>query len=153
MNKKKIEKSLEWHKKKVAELEEALKQPDNKRWFPKKDERYYAIGQRMVELFHNYNEDCTKDAYSINNVFKTQEEAEKEIARRKAETELLDMCDWTPDCERMWVIFYDRNTSDFNVDYFGAHQYAQYLFASEESAQKAINSLGEEKLKLVFRIE
>lgn len=152
MNKHKIEKSLEWHKKKVAELEEALKQPDNKRWFPKKDEKYYGIGSRFVEPFHNYGEECTKDMYSINNVFKTQGEAEKELARRKAETELLDMCDWTPELERMWMIFYDRCTYAFDIDYYNTHQFTQYCFASKLSAQEAIDKLGEEKLKLIFRI-
>lgn len=152
MNKHKIEKSLEWHKRKIAELEEALKQSENKRWFPKKDEEYYGIGSRFVEPFHNYGEECTKDMYSINNVFKTREEAKKELSRRKAETELLDMCDWTSDCDRMWIIFYNRYTSEFGIDYFCSHQHTPYCFASEESARKAIDTLGEEKLKLIFRI-
>lgn len=153
MNKHKIEKSLEWHKKKVAELEEALKQPEHKRWFPKKDEKYYGIRNNHVEDYHNHSEKCTEDMYSINNVFKTREEAEKELARRKAETELLDMCDWTSDCDRMWMIYYDRGTSNFDIDYFCAHQFSQCCFASIESAQKAIDTLGVEKLKLIFRID
>lgn len=151
MNKHKIEKSLEWHKKKIAELEEALKQPERKRWFPKKDEEYYGIGSRFVESFQNYGEECTKDMYSVNNVFKTREEAKKELARRKAESELLDMCDWTS--EHMFMIFYDRGTSNFDTDYFCTHQFTPYCFASEESAKKAIDTLGVEKLKLIFRID
>lgn len=43
MNKKKIEKSLEWFKRKVTELEDALKQSDGKRWFPKKNEQYFTV--------------------------------------------------------------------------------------------------------------
>lgn len=152
MNKNKIAKSLEWHKKKVAELEEALKQPDNKRWFPKKDEMYYAAYGCEVGHYQNCYEECTKDMYSTNNVFKTQGEAEKELARRKAETELLDMCDWTPYCEHMFMIFYDRSTSNFDIDYFCAHQFTPHCFATRESAQKAVDTLGEEKLKLIFRI-
>lgn len=152
MNKKKIEKSLEWHKRKIAELEEALKDSESKRWFPKKDEEYYGIFHNEVLKYANHNEKCTKNMYSVNNVFKTKEEAEKELSRRKAETELLDMCDWTPDCDRMWVIFHDKNTSHFDVDYYFSRQHAPYNFASEESAQKAIDTLGEEKLKLIFRI-
>lgn len=153
MNKKKIEKSLEWHKKKIAELEEALKEPERKRWFPKQDEQYYGVGTSTVTEYHNFNEECTNSMYEMNNIFKTKEEAEKELARRKAETELLDMCDWTPDCDRMWIIYYDKSTSKFDIDYFCSHQYSQYLFASEESAQKAIDTLGKEKLKLIFRID
>ena len=153
MNKSKLQKSLEWHKKKVAELEEALKEPERKRWFPKEDEQYYGIGTSSVTEYHNFNEECTKYMYDMNNVFQTKEEAEKEMARRKAETELLDMCDWTSDCDRMWVIFYDKSTSKFDTDYFCSHKYAQYSFASFESAQQAIDTLGEEKLKLIFRID
>lgn len=153
MNKNKIEKSLEWHKRKIAELEEALKQPESKRWFPKKDEKYYGIIDGKVRDCCNYNEECTEGMYSVNNVFKTREEAEKELARRKAETELLDMCDWTPDCDRMYVILYNRNTSEFNIDFFVSHQHTPFCFVSEESAQKAVDTLGEEKLKLIFRID
>lgn len=153
MNKKKIEKSLEYHKKKIAELEEALKESENKRWFPKKDEKYYSVGHTDIQQLNNFIENCTKDMYSMNNVFKTEKEAEKELARRKAETELLDMCDWTSECERMWMIFYDRNTSNFDIDYFCAHQFTPYCFATRESAQKAIDTLGKEKLKLIFRID
>ena len=93
-----------------------------------------------------------KKHHDINNVFRTREEAEKELARRKAETELLDMCDWTSDCDRTWVIFHDKNTSHFDVDYYFSRQHGAYNFASEESARKAIDTLGEEKLKLIFRI-
>lgn len=152
MNKHKIEKSLEWHKRKIAELEEALKEPERKRWFPKKNEQYYGIGSRFVETYNNINEECTKDMYSTNNIFKTSEEAEKELARRKAETELLDMCDWTSDCDRMYVISYDKSISNFSVDYCWVRQYTPYLFTSGESARKAIDTLGEDKLKLIFRI-
>lgn len=152
MDKHKLEKSLEWHKRKIAKLEEALKEPERRRWFPKEEEQYYGISGRGVETYHNINEECTKDMYSINNIFKTREEVEKEYARRKAETELLDMCDWTSNCDKMYVISYDKSISNFSVDYCWVRQYTPYLFASGESARKAIDTLGEDKLKLIFRI-
>ena len=152
MNKHKIEKSLEWHKRKIAELEEALKESEIKRWFPKKDEQYYSIYNCEVESCHNISNETAKKQYDVNNIFKTREEAEKELSRRKAETELLDMCDWTADSDRMWMIFYDRGFSHFNTDYYFSQQHTPYCFASEESARKAIDKLGEEKLKLIFRI-
>ena len=150
MNKKKIEKSLEWHKKKVAELEEALVKAQYKRWFPKQDEKFYGIGIKSVIEYHNFNEECTKVMYAMNNVFKTKEEAEKEFARRKAETELLYMCDWNGE-EIVYLIEYNDQRDVFDWNFFD-YIYSPYRFASKESAQQAITKLGKEKLKLIFRI-
>ena len=129
-----------------------MKESEIKRWFPKKDEQYYSIYNCEVESCHNISNETAKKQYDVNNIFKTREEAEKELSRRKAETELLDMCDWTADSDRMWMIFYDRGFSHFNTDYYFSQQHTPYCFASEESARKAIDKLGEEKLKLIFRI-
>ena len=81
----------------------------------------------------------------------TKEEAQKELDRRIAEQELLDMCDWDRDI--VYCVIYNQNSERFDVNLYNTFIPAPYRFASIESAQKAIDTLGAEKLKLVFRID
>lgn len=121
-----------------------------KRWKPKDGDVYYGVvadGTIKRITWDNDIVDC--GYYKIGNCFKTEEEAQKELDRRFAEQELLDMCDWEKETDLAWSIIYSIERGGFDVVY---HHYSPYRFASEESAQKAIDTLGTEKLKLIFRI-
>lgn len=122
------------------------------RWKPEDGEGFFYI-----DVYNDIESDewnCFPfdiDRYSMGNVFRTKKEAEKALARQKAIVELEDLCDGM-DIIKMphyQIFFTDGN---FGVlRWVGIH--SPYRFASEESAQHAIKTLGDEKLKLIFRIE
>lgn len=145
--------------KKYQELIERLKEEQNTdvskkvRWKPKDGELcYFITATGCIGNFYFSSKDSLNcKHYKIGNCFKTKEEAQKELDRRIAEQELLDMCDWDRDI--VYCVIYNQNSERFDVNLYNTFIPAPYRFASIESAQKAIDTLGAEKLKLVFRID
>ena len=124
-----------------------------KRWKPKNDEKYVYITPDFklnAEYFEGqFDEEC----WSAGNCFKTEEEAQKELDRRLAEQELLELCDWE-EGGSCYEIEYNFNEKCFKADsYITYYCFSPYRFASQYSAQKALNELGTDKLKLIFRID
>lgn len=122
------------------------------RWKPKYGDHYYYIDSfgDVGEAYYDTNAYGDLFRYKTGNHFKTEEEAHKELDRRLAEQELLDMCDDSGVIE----IGFDIDNREFcamgeDSDYL----FSPYRFATEESAKKAIYTLGEDKLKLIFRID
>lgn len=152
-----MEKEFDALVKKGQELIEKLKKEKSKpkRWKPKDGETYwYIYGDGTIEYgFWTSKDNTVLGRYKLGNCFKTQEAAQKELDRRIAEQELLDMCDGSStDC--FWAeIGYDRDTDLFEAGEYGRMVGSCYHFATEESAQKAIDTLSTEKLKLIFRID
>lgn len=117
-------------------------------------ERFANVSE-MVEdkrffLFYKVTE--TKDM--INFEIKEQSQFElkdrRELERMIAEQELLNLCDWKTGM--VHFIYYNLANKFFDTDWCFTFT-SPYRFASEESAQKAIDTLGTEKLKLIFRID
>ncbi len=124
------------------------------RWKPKENDMYFFIDSVGMISEDWYTCGCKTDIFrnTTSNCFKTEEEARKELDRRIAEQELLDMCDGSLNSRR-WEINYDSVTNIFSAFIYDMLVCSQYRFASEESCQKAIDTLGTEKLKLIFRID
>lgn len=122
-----------------------------RRWKPKNGDDYYCVMSHGNVNTFIWDTDVTDYGhYKLGNCFKTEEEAQKELDRRFAEQELLDFCDW--DVTEPYHIAYGRREDIFYpTRYMGA--YCPYRFGSEESAQKAIDAIGSERLKLIFRID
>lgn len=128
-----------------------LKKRVNRRWKPIHGEQYWYVGSDgdfYTDIWEGC-EDIDGGRYNLGNVFKTEQEAQKELDRRLAEQELLDMCNWDGG-ENLYFIRYNDQKDAFDCVWFGSI-YSPYRFASEESAQKAIDALGVEKLKLILR--
>lgn len=125
-----------------------------KRWKPKDGETYwYIYGDGTIDYdFWTSKNDILLGRYKLGNCFETEEEAQKELERRIVEQELLDLCDWKNGaCAE---IMYDFMDKEFSVGYPCTETcYSPYRFASKKSCQKAIDTLGTEKLKLIFRID
>lgn len=126
-----------------------------KRWKPEKDERYYTIWRNGTVDYCPWDDDiCDNACFKLGNVFQTYEEAQKELNRRRAEQELLDMVDAKmSDENRKWLIEYDPRGPVFYPNDTFFHFTTPFLFSSKESCQKAIDTLGTEKLNLIFRID
>lgn len=92
----------------------------------------------------------------IGNVFLTKEEAEFELERRKCEAIMLKYGRRTfKPRDTNYIIRFDDNDKQTFVDFWRLNQFQGVIyFDTEELAQKAINEIGEERLKkYVFRVE
>lgn len=122
-----------------------------KRWCPKHKEFYYYVdvydgvitamwvGSRIDKL-----------RFQDHNVFQTNKDAKREIERQSAERKLLELCD--SDYILHWTIGYDDFEGKFVAKSFDV-VYSPYRFATSDSVLEAIKTIGEEKLKLIFRID
>lgn len=124
-----------------------------KRWKPKQGDEFFCVDScgKIEKTFFTTNLNADLFRYASGNCFKTEAEAKKHFDRMLAEQELLDMCDW--DGGELYSIYYVISDNDFVITRYVNITHAPYRFASRESAQKAINKLGKEKLKLVFRVD
>lgn len=124
------------------------------RWKPALGDTFFLITTTTHIDSMRYltgNSDVCEKIFKTGNCFQTREEAQKELDRRIAELELLDLCDWEGDS--VYFIIFNKTIDTFDTDSYNTFIPTPYRFASEESAQEAIDTLGTEKLKLIFRID
>ena len=139
-------------KERIAELEEQAKE---ERGFPQSGERYWCISGSWVNSFFWKSEQLDLDRYRIGNIFKTEDEAEFAVEKLKVEAELRKFSRPFKCGEINHYIF--LNTDNECLDVVGL-SYSQYqgtiYFESEEKAQQAIESVGEERIKkYIFGVE
>ena len=124
---------------------------DEKQW-PFEGDKYYCIGD---------NGKIDKARMDIGIAFKTREEAEFAYERLKVLNQLRNLADddqeWDTSGQHFhYYIVYDICTNEFNV-WFNNHVKSLspgYWFKSKESAEAAIKTIGEDKLKkYVFNVK
>ena len=156
MTKEKLKKEIADCEQKLAALREELDKPEygGKRWKPENGEEYYCIspnGKITRDLFFY---ECISDVYLCGNCFKTKEEAEFVLERRKVIAELSDYAEGD---DAVW----DRNTGHWQFYYhllFDHMAYIEYqmvkqaglYFPSEEAAKAAVKAVGEERVKKYY---
>lgn len=127
-----------------------------KRWRAKNDEIYYLINYcNKVESWSESSHKVDKALFEAGNYFKTKEEAEFELNRRLVYQELKDYAldnnemgiDWTDDHIK-WSVYYDAEAECLKCDYWYSHcDIGQVYFSSEEIAKRAIDAIGEDRIK------
>lgn len=122
-----------------------------KRWKPIDGDLVWVIYNDGAIEETTYLGDIDEHRLNTGSCFKTKEEAQKGLDRRLAEQELLSHCDF----DGRVALCYDEHAECFEADDTSEFPYyhSPYRFASKESCQKAIDTLGAEKLKLIFRID
>lgn len=136
------------------ELKKQAMATTTKRWKPSLGDTFFLITTTTHIDSMRYltgNSDVCEKIFKTGNCFRTREEAQKELDRRLAEQEILDLCDW--DGEIVYYILYNPISESFDINLYNTFIPTPYRFASEESVKKAIDTLGTEKLKLIFRID
>lgn len=139
-------------------LKELLVKPKQKTvWDSIKGDRYYFIetngGVYSCYWLADVNDLCRIE---FGNVFLTKEEAEFELERRKCEAIMLKYGRRTFKYGKHnhFIVIFDKRMiieSAFNLNIY--YQGTIY-FDTEELAQKAIDEIGEERLKkYIFRVE
>lgn len=129
---------------KITELEKA-----DSRWKPEYGENYYyiaALGD--IERAFYKDDSIDKEIYNFRNMFKTKEEAEFAAERWKVMRELEMLADddqeWNGENSH-YIINYNHKEIVCQDYYY--IKINPFYFKSVESAQRAIKTIGAEKLK------
>lgn len=139
-------------------LKELLVKPKTKTvWDSTKGDRYYFIetngGVYSCYWLADVNDLCRIE---FGNVFLTKKEAEFELERRKCEAIMLKYGRRTfKPRDTNYIIQFDNGDKQTFVDFWRLNQFQGTIyFDTEELAQKAIDEIGEERLKkYIFRVE
>ena len=139
-------------------LKELLVKPKPKTvWDSEKGDAYYFIetngGVYSCYWLADVNDLCRIE---FGNVFLTKEEAEFELERRKCEAIMLKYGRRTfKPRDTNYIIRFDNDDKQTFVDFWRLNQFQGVIyFDTEELTQKAIDEIGEERLKkYVFQVE
>lgn len=143
---------------KIKDSEKQEEKKSSRKCSLKRGEQYYYMDSRGVILYDNFipsNEvDCGR--YLIGNCFKTEEEAKFTVEQLKVLAELREYADNAPiwDCKSYhWIIWYDYKADKLCTDEWWRQSKLvsfNLYFSSEEQAQKAIDAIGEDRLKKYY---
>ena len=139
-------------------LKELLVKPKPKTvWDLEYGDKYYCLDNAGNINYITWHE----DAYNlfqreIGNAFLTYDEAKFELERRKCEAIMLKYGRRTfKPRDTNYIIRFDNDDKQTFVDFWRLNQFQGVIyFDTEELTQKAIDEIGEERLKkYVFRVE
>lgn len=147
----------------IDELEAQAKTEAIDSW-PKLGDAYFYV-DCAGEIGRNDRVDDWVDAgrFAIGNAYRTKEEAEREVERRKVLTQLRKLAkaslggtkiDWTGDAQYKWQIRFAHDAADggeFGAVNWRAIQYqGAVAFATEQAAKAAIETIGADRLMLLL---
>ena len=136
------------------EIKTALDEYKKSKPFPQAGDEYYFLdGAGYVQSDHYIGNYIDYARINIGNIFKTQEKAVFRAEQLKVLHELEQLADDDQDWNQNhthWDIFFDHASSIVRPDYHGNNKYTQYMFKSKESAQAAIDKIGEDRLKKYY---
>lgn len=140
-------------------IEKANKKEKSKVWKPRCEERYYYIDKLgRVKYYTSVGDEVDKILYEIGNCFKTKEEAEFALERQKVITELKRFAlenneyelDWNNDNQNKFGIFYDVGEKIIDIDICTVSKRNAVYFSSRKITNKAIATIGEDRLKKYY---
>lgn len=139
-------------------LKELLVKPKPKTvWDLKDGDEYWHISTINNDNYATWNGNAWDLAVRENgNAFLTKEEAEFDLERRKCEAIMLKYGRRTfKPIDINYIIQFDNDDKQVFVDFWRLNQFQGTIyFDTEELTQKAIDEIGEERLKkYVFRVE
>lgn len=146
----------EQHEKLMAEAEKLGAQIASMKsdGWPKDGDRYsYISSQGLVNTYLWGEESFDRGCAEIGNIYRTEDEALKEVDRRKVLTKLKARAkgfvpDWCGSGAN-WYIQYAHNKGKFSPSSVSYGQSFEPYFASEADAQAAIDELGDELMALL----
>lgn len=122
-------------------------------WEPKKDDEYWFIDRDGYILSSRWGWSSTEEnRFNIGNCFRTEEEAEFEIERIKIIHELKELAGgykWEYDSYN-YYIYFDCYNYKIKIGYVSRVKNTYIYFPTEEAAEKAIDTIGEERLKKYY---
>ena len=138
----------------IVEAENVKESEENEQW--KDGDVYYYIdsdGQVVHNYFFLQSLPATRRLV-MGNCFKTREEAEFELERLNIISEIKKFAE-SEDKEwdginRHWYPYYDITDSSIKYTYKLSYKSYGIYFASEEEAQKCVNTIGEDRIKKFY---
>lgn len=131
-------------------------------WKPKKGERYcfYDSEGAIYEIKYD-GDSIDKNRLDLGNCFKTRQEAEHMVEKLKIIKELRDFAlennekeiDWKNPNQVKHIIVYNNETQIMRTDlWYASTQYIPFniYFTSKEIAQRAIETIGEDRIKKYY---
>lgn len=159
MNKKEIIDKIAKMECEIKNLKEEINKQEEpkRRWKPEFREEYYFINSGGLKIRCVWTNDIDDNRkYAIGNIYRTEEEAKFAVEQLKVLAELKEYTDddkkWN--CSNAhWCIAYDADEGCIDND--GCYLYTisapfNIYFSSKEQAQKAIDAIGEERLKKYY---
>ena len=128
--------------------------------WPKVGEKYWVVNTegRAIEL--DFNDDkFDAGCIDIGNIFRTKEEAVREIERRKVLNELRKLakaalgavkCDWKIEKEK-WYVGYSHTSCEWFVSCtYRLESFGVVYFPTEETALAALETIGADRMMLLL---
>lgn len=157
--------SLEELKKKYEELgkeiERLEKEKKNKRWRARYDGEYFFVNSECMEDNSTEWRDETDDArHQIGNYFKTREDAQKVANKIKTYVELKQLAEelngdekisWLNCFQTKYYINYAYCYDDFRLEGANAFKSYEIYCLDKNFLDKALEQIGEERLKELFK--
>lgn len=140
-------------KQRITELEGQVEQEKE---FPQvEDDYWYVNGDAETMLAVWYGDDYDKGRLSIDNVFKTRNQVDFVAEKLKVEAELRKFSRPFADGEENNHIKYSPSFDELSVlTSFSYQDQGVFYFESEEKAQQAISTVGEDRIKkYIFGVE
>ena len=133
---------------------------ENKVWKPKEGEKYFTIDYDGTILNLVVRENVTDyDEINLGNCFKTKKEAEHMAEKLKVINELKNFAlennekeiNWKNDTQK-YAVLYDYLCQKIKIDYWNYMRHIPFniYFTSREIAQKAIEAIGEDRIKKYY---
>ena len=148
-----LQEELKSLKDRISELEQQVEQEKE---FPQhEDDYWYVNGDTDVMFTVWYGDEYDQGRLSIDNVFKTKDQAEFAAEKLRVEAELRKFSrpfkygDWN------FEILWNNHENNIELDWSGyVVRQSVIYFESGEIAEKAIESVGEERIKkYIFGVE
>lgn len=147
-------------RKRIDELEAQAKTESTDSW-PKYGNECWAIdGDGDLFDFVWNLDDNQLHRLEIGNVFRTEEEANREVERRKVLTELRKLAkaswgggnaDWSRSGQYKWEMFYDHKEKEWiALDLWLSQTQGAVYFATGHDAEAAIETIGADRLMLLL---
>jgi hypothetical protein len=158
-----IEQKVESLENQIKELKEELhkgeRQEENKKkwWSPKIGEKYYTMDET------GYIDETTWDSdawdgcrFNLGNVFKTREQAERELFERQLRFKLKKFAyennkeeiNWNNNQQKKYKVYYDNtdNSLEWDIDNY-TNDFNQIYFTSEKVAEKSIETFKDDLIR------
>ena len=147
-----------------AKVESAIKKEAERfplAWKPQRNEEYFGIGaDGTAGRYTNYNQNYTDDKAEVGNCFRTAKLRDAELNRRQVLCQIEELVD-KYDFERGGAFVYNCTnfTFSYSVDsekiiiddvFWMIHNPLLPFFSSKEIAQRILNEVGEENIKLFY---
>lgn len=148
-----MENLSEEEREQLMKLIEKSNRSESKVWKPECYEKYWTIsGYSNVFSSSWDNGDIDNGRYAIGNCFKTKEEAEFALEKRRVEVELRRFAEENNECDTDVMGYFISYNLDLKitVDQIYGVRLKSIYFSSKEVAEKAIKTIGEERLKKYY---